>query len=85
MQAIQVSFLDSVPNDLVIPWGFGCVAAAGMGVGTVFGSQRMTTTVGKSPVKVACNLFAPVSSLGFMPRRPWERMATRHVMPQAYR
>ena len=27
LQAIQVSFLDSVPNDLVIPWGFGCVPA----------------------------------------------------------
>ena len=51
VQAIQVFLLDSVPNDLVIPWGFGCVAAAGMGVGTMFGSQRMTTTVGTSPVK----------------------------------
>ena len=54
LQAIQVSFLDSVPNDLVIPWGFGCVAAAGMGFGTVFGSQRMTTTVGAFTVKPPC-------------------------------
>lgn len=55
LQAIQVSFLDSVPNDLVIPWGFGCVPAVAMGVGTVFGSQRMTTTVGAFPIKLACN------------------------------
>ena len=46
LQAVIVSVLDSVPNSLMIPRGCGCIAAVAMGVGTMFGSQRMTTTVG---------------------------------------
>ena len=46
-----------MPDDVVIPWGFGCVPAVAMGVGTVFGSQRMTTTVGASPSSLPATLF----------------------------
>lgn len=37
-----------MPDVVEISWGYGSIAAVGMGLGTVLGSQRMTTTAGAS-------------------------------------